>query len=48
MFSNVRDVAATVYPDSGKIVIWTSNDDDDLVVKRTSGVGYRDGEGSLH
>ncbi len=45
MFSNVSKVAATVYPDSDKIAIWTGNDDDDLIVKRTSGVGYWEGEG---
>jgi uncharacterized cupin superfamily protein len=45
MFSNVSKVAATVYPDSDKIAIWTGNDDDDLVVKRTSGVEYWEGEG---
>ena len=45
MFSDVSKVAASVYPDSGKIAIWTGNDDDDLIVKRTSGVDYWDGEG---
>ena len=45
MFSNTTAVAASVYPDSDKIAIWTGNDDDDLIVKRTSGVGYWDGEG---
>ena len=44
MFSNVSKVAASVYPDSDKIGIWTGNNDDDLVVKRTSGVGYWHGE----
>ena len=45
MFSNTSKVAASVYPDSGKIAIWTGSDDDDLIVKRTSGVDYWDGEG---
>jgi uncharacterized cupin superfamily protein len=45
MFSNTSKVAASVYPDSGKIAIWTGNDDDDLIVRRTSGVDYWDGEG---
>jgi hypothetical protein len=45
MFSNTSTVAATVYPDSNKIAIWTGNDTDDLIVKRTSGVDYWDGEG---
>lgn len=44
MFSNRSTVAASVYPDSGKIAIWTGNDDDNLIVRRTSGVGYWDGE----
>lgn len=45
MFSNTSKVAASVYPDSGKIAIWTGNDDDDLIVKRTSAVDYWEGEG---
>jgi uncharacterized cupin superfamily protein len=45
MFSTVRTPAATVYPDSDKIAIWTGNKDDDLMVRRTSGVDYFDGEG---
>ena len=45
MFSNTSKVAASVYPDSDKIAIWTGNDDDDLIVRRTSGVDYWDGEG---
>lgn len=44
MFSDVSKVAASVYPDSGKIAIWTGNPDDDLIVKRTSGVDYWEGE----
>ena len=44
MFSDRSTVAASVYPDSGKIAIWTGIDDDDLIVKRTSGVGYWEGE----
>ena len=44
MFSNTSKVAATVYPDSDKIAIWTGSDDDDLIVRRTSGVDYWDGE----
>jgi hypothetical protein len=38
-------VAAVVYPDSDKISIWTTNGADDIVVKRTSGVDYWEGEG---
>jgi uncharacterized cupin superfamily protein len=46
MFSNTSTVASSVYPDSNKIAIWTGNDADDIIVKRTSGVGYWDGESS--
>ena len=45
MWSTVKLPAATVYPDSAKIGIWTGNGDDDLMVRRTSGVDYFDGEG---
>ena len=45
MFSAVREPAATIYPDSDKIAIWTGNKDDDLIVRRGSGVEYFDGEG---
>ena len=38
--------AATVYPDSDKIGIWTGNKADDLMVERSSGVGYWLGETS--
>jgi uncharacterized cupin superfamily protein len=45
MFSTVMYPAATVYPDSDKIAVWTGNRDDDVVVRRSSGVGYYEGEG---
>jgi uncharacterized cupin superfamily protein len=44
MWSEVIKVAATVYPDSDKIGIWTGNKDDDAMVRRSSRVGYYDGE----
>lgn len=44
MFSSMTAVAAVVYPDSDKISIWTTNGADDIVVRRTSGVGYWEGE----
>jgi uncharacterized cupin superfamily protein len=44
MFSTISNPAATVYPDSDKIGIWTGNKDDDVMVLRTSGVDYYDGE----
>lgn len=44
MFSTVKYPAATVYPDSDKIGIWTGNREDDLIVRRESGVEYFDRE----
>ena len=44
MWSEVIKVAATVYPDSDKIGIWTGNKEDDAMVRRSSRVGYYDGE----
>jgi uncharacterized cupin superfamily protein len=44
MFSNRLTIAASVYPDSGKVGIWTGNKADDLMVERSSGVGYWHGE----
>jgi uncharacterized cupin superfamily protein len=44
MFSDVSHPAATVYPDSDKIAVWTGNADDDVIVRRESGVGYFDRE----
>jgi uncharacterized cupin superfamily protein len=45
MWSTVIHPAATVYPDSDKIAVWTGNREDDLIVRRSSGVEYFDGEG---
>jgi uncharacterized cupin superfamily protein len=44
MFSTVTQPAATVYPDSDKIAMWTGNRDDDLIAHRSSGVDYWLGE----
>jgi uncharacterized cupin superfamily protein len=44
MFSNRVSPAASVYPDSGKVGVWTGNRDDDLLVERSSGVDYWHGE----
>jgi uncharacterized cupin superfamily protein len=44
MFSSVKHPGATVYPDSDKIGIWTGNRADDLIVPRSSGVDYFEGE----
>ena len=40
MFSEVKFPAATVYPDSDKIGIWTGNPDDDLISPRSAKVPY--------
>jgi uncharacterized cupin superfamily protein len=44
MFSSLNHPAATVYPDSGKVGVWTGNRADDLIVRRSSAVDYFDGE----
>ena len=45
MYSPVLHPAATVYPDSDKIAVWTGNKEDDLIARRSSAVDYFDGEG---
>lgn len=45
MFSEVRHPAVTVYPDSDKIGVYTDPDrTDNVIVRRSSGVEYFDGE----
>lgn len=44
MFSTVVYPTATVYPDSDKVAIWPARGDDGLIVRRSSGVDYWDGE----
>jgi uncharacterized cupin superfamily protein len=44
MFSDVVVPSASVYPDSDKIGIWTGNEADDVMVRRSSGVEYFEGE----
>ena len=45
MFSTVKHPAVSVYPDGGKIGIFTGGDrSDDILVRRESGVGYYDRE----
>ena len=44
MYSEVVHPTVTVYPDSDKVGIWTANKEDDILVKRSSGVEYFDGE----
>ena len=44
MFSTVVVPTATIYPDSGKVGVWTGDPATDVIVRRDSGVGYFDGE----
>jgi uncharacterized cupin superfamily protein len=44
MFSDVRHPAATVYPDSDKIGVWTGNKEDNVMVPRSADVPYFHGE----
>ena len=44
MWSTVVLPTASVYPDSGKVGVWTGNRDDDVMVRRDSAVDYFDGE----
>jgi uncharacterized cupin superfamily protein len=44
MWSTVVLPTATVYPDSGKLGVWTGNKADDVVVRRESAVDYFDRE----
>ena len=36
---------ATAYPESDKVAVWTGDKAEDLIVRRSSGVEYYDGEG---
>jgi uncharacterized cupin superfamily protein len=44
MWSPLITPAATVYPDSDKIAVWTGNKEDDLLAERSSKVDYFHGE----
>jgi uncharacterized cupin superfamily protein len=44
MFSNVVHPAATAYPDSNKVGVWTGFEDEDVMVDRSSNVPYFHGE----
>ncbi|HEY2005263.1 MAG TPA: cupin domain-containing protein [Solirubrobacteraceae bacterium] len=45
MFSNGREPAVAVYPDSDKIGVWTGREEDQLMLRRSDGsVDYYDGE----
>jgi uncharacterized cupin superfamily protein len=44
MFSTRNLPAVAVYPDSGKIGVWTGNADDNVLARRPENVDYWDGE----
>jgi uncharacterized cupin superfamily protein len=44
MWSTVVYPSATAYPDSDKVGIWTGDKAEDLLARRSSNVGYYDGE----
>ncbi len=44
MWSTVTHPCATVYPDSGKVGIWTGNSDDSMLVRKADAVTYWEGE----
>jgi uncharacterized cupin superfamily protein len=45
MWGMVITPTATAYPDSDKVAVWTGDKAEDLIVRRSSGVDYYDGEG---
>jgi uncharacterized cupin superfamily protein len=45
MWSTVVHPTATAYPDSDKVAVWTGDQAEDVIVRRSSGVDYFDGEG---
>ncbi|MDQ6816173.1 MAG: cupin domain-containing protein [Actinomycetota bacterium] len=45
MFSSAREPAVAVYPDSGKVGVWTGNSEDEFMFRRSDGaVDYYEGE----
>ena len=44
MFSTRNVPSVAIYPDSGKIGIWTGNEADDVMARRPANVDYWDGE----
>jgi hypothetical protein len=46
MYSTVHYPAATVYPDSDKVAVWTGNADDNLIARRAQSLDYWAGEAS--
>jgi uncharacterized cupin superfamily protein len=48
MFSSARVPAVSVYPDSDKIAVWSGNEPDELIFKRTTAVDWAEGEEGWH
>jgi hypothetical protein len=45
MFSSAREPSVAVYPDSEKVGVWTGNDADHWMFRRSGGdLGYWEGE----
>ena len=44
MWSEIVHPAVTVYPDSDKLGVYVRDGSDDLIVRRSDGVGYYEGE----
>ena len=48
MFSRSRVPAVSVYPDSDKIGVWSGNEPDELIFKRSTAVPWSEGEDGWH
>jgi hypothetical protein len=48
MFSSSRVPAVSVYPDSDKIGVWSGNEQDELLFKRSTAVAWAEGEEGWH
>ena len=48
MFSSSRVPAVSVYPDSDKIGVWSGNEPDELIFKRSTAVPWSEGEDGWH
>jgi uncharacterized cupin superfamily protein len=44
LFSSARTPAVSVYPDSDKIGVWAGDEENDLIFKRATSVGWSEGE----
>ena len=44
MWSTIVTPSATAYPDSDKLAVWTGIREENVMIKRSSSVGYWEGE----